>query len=439
MSEARDSQVIAESQRQIARLSQLGWYHSIELPDGGVIEGHQTIEQLRKRIRQFPIPADLTGKRVLDVGAWDGWFSFEMEKRGAHVLAVDSTRNTRLLEAKKLLGSRIDYHIADICRLTAKDVGTFDIVLFLGVLYHVKHPLLALENVCGMCRDMACIESFVSDTSLDTIPSMEFYETAELRGQLDNWVGPNASCLMAFCRTAGFARVNFESALSERAHVTGYRKWPTITSGKSAPKMLCIENAATHDHAFSAWADDYVTFYFTTDYDHLTCDNVLPQIGSFGSRPIHVANTGGGWQATCKLPPGLEAGWHDASLRVANSAPSRPLRIAVDIPEDNRRHWRTQAPADFRLTSVADGKTFEAGRVRIGKDAAITAWSAGLRFFTDLCIRLNGTDLPAIWHDATTGQINALLPAGLEPGLARVSLVSLDRETEPLEVELYRS
>ncbi len=439
MSEARNTQVIAENQRQIARLSQLGWYHSIELPDGGVIEGHQSVEQLRKRLRQFPVPADLTGKRVLDIGAWDGWFSFEMEKRGAQVLAVDSTKNTRLLEAKKLLGSRIDYHIADICRLTAKDVGTFDIVLFLGVLYHVKHPLLALENVCGMSRDMAFIESFVSDGNLDAMPSMEFYETTELRGQLDNWVGPNASCLMAFCRTAGFARVNFESTLGERAHVTGYRKWPGFASSSLAPKLLCIENAATHDHTFSAWADDYVTFYFTAENDHLNCDNVFPQIGPFGSRPIYVANTGGGWQATCRLPPGLDAGWHDASLRVADSASRKPLRIGVDITEDQRKRWQARTSSDFHLASVADGKTFESGRVRVGKDTAITAWCAGRPALADIRIRLNGTDLPAIWHDPGTGQINALLPAGLEPGTARVSLVADDRETEPLEVELYRS
>jgi tRNA (mo5U34)-methyltransferase len=439
MSEARDTQVIAESQRQIARLSQLGWYHSIELPDGGVIEGHQSVEQLRKRLHQFPIPADLTGKRVLDIGAWDGWFSFEMEKRGAEVLAVDSTKNTRLLEAKKLLGSRIDYHIADICRLTAKDVGTFDIVLFLGVLYHVKHPLLALENVCGMCRDMACIESFVSDGNLDGIPSMEFYETAELRGQLDNWVGPNASCLMAFCRTAGFARVNFEGTLGERAHITGYRTWQPYSTNRPGPKLLCIENAATHDHTFSAWADDYVTFYFTSDCEHLNCDDVFPQIGPFASRPIHVADTGTGWQTTCKLPPGLDAGWHNATLRVADGGPSAALRIGIDIPGEDRKYWTSQPPADFRLASVSDGQTFESGRVRVGKDAAITAWSQGLRAALNIRIRLNGTDLPSIWHDPATGQINALLPSGLEPGTARVSLVGGDRETEPLEVELYRS
>jgi tRNA (mo5U34)-methyltransferase len=439
MSEARDARVIEESRRQIERLSKLGWYHSIELPGGSVIEGHQTIQQLRARIRQFPIPEDLTGKRVLDIGAWDGWFSFEMERRGAEVLALDATRNTRLPEAKKLLGSRIDYHIGDICRLTAKDLGTFDIVLFLGVLYHVKHPILALENVCGMCRDMACIESFVTDPDPAAIPLMEFYETTELRGQLDNWVGPNAACLMAFCRTAGFARVDLESVLGERAHITGYRKWRHAEGNQPAPAVLCIDNSATHDHNFSSAADDYVTFYFTSANEQLTCDNVFPQIGNYGSRPIHVACSGGGWQATCKLPPGLGAGWHSAVLRTSGSAPSAPLRIGIDTP-----NWDAQIDAGLRLTRVADGKTFESKRIRVGDDSAISVWVAGLPAKTtaaEVRVRLNGTHLPAIWLAPPDGdaprQVNALLPAGIEPGSARVSLAYADGESEAVEIELH--
>ncbi len=444
MSEARDARVIQESRRQIERLSKLGWYHSIELPGGSVVEGHQTIQQLRTRIRQFPIPEDLSGKRVLDIGAWDGWFSFEMERRGAEVLALDSTRNTRLLEAKNLLGSRIGYHIGDICRMTAKDLGTFDIVLFLGVLYHVKHPLLALENVCGVCRDMACIESFVTDPDPSSIPLMEFYETTELRGQLDNWVGPNAACLLALCRTAGFARVDFESALGERAHITGYRKWRPAAGNDPAPAVLCIDNSATHDHNFSSEADHYVTFYFTSPAENLACENVFPRIGEYGSRPIHVTRTGGGWQATCKLPPGLPAGWHDAMLRTCRSVFSPPLRIAIDIPRE-LRNWRGACPdASLRLTRVADGKTFESRRVRAGDDAAISVWVAGLPVHAtaaEVRIRLDGTDLPAIWAAPPNGdaprQINALLPAGLERGAAYVSLAYADRETESVEIDIH--
>src|ERR1035441_7648329 len=122
-----------ETRRQIERLQALGWYHSIELPTGEVIRGFQSVEQLRLRVRQFPIPEDLTGKRVLDIGAWDGWFTFEMERRGASVMAVDAVRSEKFLRARELLGSRAEYVVADVCDLRPADLGYFDVVLFLGV------------------------------------------------------------------------------------------------------------------------------------------------------------------------------------------------------------------------------------------------------------------------------------------------------------------
>ena len=440
MSEARDSRFIADNQKQIERLAKLGWYHSIELPDGSVIPGHQSIEQLRTRLRQFHIPEDLTGKRVLDIGAWDGWFSFEMERRGAAVLALDSTKNTRLIEAKSLLGSRLDYHIGDICRLTAKDIGTFDIVLFLGVLYHLKHPLLALENVCGMTRDMACIESFVTDNDPTGIPAMEFYETTELRGQLDNWCGPNTSCLLAFARTAGFARVQLESVLAERAHVSAYRKWNQPEGNDPPPQILCIENSTTHDHSFSAAADDYLTFYFNAAAG-LTCDNVYPEIGGYGARPIYVSRIGEGWHASCKMPPGLDPGWHQARLRIEGSRYSQPLQIGIDT---DRAAWQAKQVSDLAITRIADGKTFESHRIRVGDSSALSVWVTGLpdsATAADISIRLNGTDLPVVFlaqPSEHSRQINALLPAGMQPGTAAVSVVVNGSETKPTQVTLHR-
>lgn len=88
----------------------------------------------------------------------------------------------------------------------------------MGVLYHLKHPLLGLERVCELCTDLACVESYVSgDEGLD--PVMEFYEVDELRGQFDNWVGPNLACLTAFCRTAGFAHVEHTDTTEGRVSV----------------------------------------------------------------------------------------------------------------------------------------------------------------------------------------------------------------------------
>jgi len=297
--EARNQVYTRETQKQIGELNRLGWYHSIELPDGQVIQGLQTLEQLRARIAQFPIPDDLSGKRVLDIGAWDGWFSFEMERRGAEVLAIDSAEHTQFRVARELLGSKVDYRIADICRLSSKEIGRFDIVLFFGVLYHVKHPVLALETVCDLSTDMAFVESFVTDDGdLSTPPLMEFYETTELRGQFDNWVGPNSSCLLAFCRTAGFARVQLESVLNHRAHVSCFRKWPGVNGRAEAPYITCVENSVSRDHAFSSVNDDYVSLWFKTGQQGLTCDEVFPEIGGYGTRPVIVHSTGGdGWHA----------------------------------------------------------------------------------------------------------------------------------------------
>src|SRR5689334_21866545 len=115
MQRARNAETTEGIGKLIGELGKLGWYHSIELNDGTVIPGIQTIAQLRERIERYPIPRDLRGKCVLDIGAWDGWFSFEMARRGAEVVAVDSARQEKFLEAKRLLNSKVEYVIEDIC------------------------------------------------------------------------------------------------------------------------------------------------------------------------------------------------------------------------------------------------------------------------------------------------------------------------------------
>src|SRR5271166_5507151 len=285
---ARDAGDTEKVQRLITQLNALGWYHSIELPNGDVIQGVQSLAQQRLRLRQFPIPEDLRGKRVLDIGAWDGWFGFEMEKRGASVVAVDAVRNEKLLQARELLGSKIQYHVADVYDLRPSDLGVFDIVLFLGVLYHLKHPMLALERVCAMSRDLVCVESLVVNDGYkpDAVPLVEFYETTELGGQFDNWVGPNLACLLSMCRTAGFARVRFEGMLANRAHVSCFRTWDSGEGTGPAPRIVSIENAVSLDLAFSSAKDEYVSLWFTDGGVGLTADDVFPEVGGYGSRPV---------------------------------------------------------------------------------------------------------------------------------------------------------
>src|SRR5436190_6903529 len=182
-------------------LAEKGWYHSFELPDGTSIEGYNKIGWLHIRYDRFPIPADLTGRRVLDIGAWDGWFSFEAERHGAAVTSIDCVEVPNFLEIRRRLSSRVDYRIYDFYELPEAGLGSFDFVFCLGILYHLKHPLLALEIVCALTTDTAIVESFVIDADnwqqhKNDVPVMEFYETDELGNQLDNWIGPSVTCLM---------------------------------------------------------------------------------------------------------------------------------------------------------------------------------------------------------------------------------------------------
>jgi len=111
-----------------------GWYHSIEFPDGSRIDGHISLEILRERYADFGFPEDLTGKRALDIGAWDGWFSFEMERHGADVTAVDVVSVPNFEAAHRRMGSKVRYVVSDICNLPRHHLGHFDYTLFLGVL-----------------------------------------------------------------------------------------------------------------------------------------------------------------------------------------------------------------------------------------------------------------------------------------------------------------
>ncbi|HXM45475.1 MAG TPA: methyltransferase domain-containing protein [Bryobacteraceae bacterium] len=429
-------------------LARLGWYHSMELPDGRVIPGFQSLDASRRRLAQFPVPSDLRGKRALDIGAWDGWFSFELERRGARVTAVDATAIERFRIARELLGSQVEYRIADVCRLSPAEIGYFDLVMFLGVLYHLKHPMLALETVCALATDMVCVESFVIDDPADPAakPLMEFYETTQLCGQFDNWVGPNTACLLAMCRSAGFARVHLESVLDHRAHVTCYRRWPEIQNPREpAPYPVSVENAVTRDREFSAANDDYVAIWFESPQPDLTAADVFPRIGPYGSHPVFLENTGGDfWHVNCKLPPGLAPGWHAATLRTMDSPWGNPVRIGVDLtPERRRTRAARPRASNIRIAIVTDGKTWERSLIHTGIQSCISLWVAGLpedAARDAIGVSLDGEDLPALFLSKPDAQglrqINAMLPSGARPGAYAVAVTFQEGVSEGVPITL---
>lgn len=197
------------------------WYHQIEVYPGIITPGINNTAQV---LQLLQLPRDCTGLRALDIGARDGFFSFELERRGAQVLAIDhiAPTQTGFAIASELLGSKVNYQVANVYDLNPNQYGQFDIVLFLGVLYHLRNPLLALDRIWSVSRNQVWVESQVIDNAfLDTMkarmqplsevapmllhnPVMQFYPKNVLNNDFTNWWGPNMACLKAMLEMANF-------------------------------------------------------------------------------------------------------------------------------------------------------------------------------------------------------------------------------------------
>ena len=193
------------------KVAAIRWFHRIDLGDGVITPGLDDTPAKLKRVR---LPDDLTGKSVLDIGAWDGFFSFEAERRKAsRVLAVDSFcwsgegwgSKAGFQLARSALGSKVEDREMEVHDLAPETMGTFDLVLFFGVLYHMRHPLLALEKVSSVTKSHLILETKVDLLSLGA-PAMAFYVGDELNGDPTNWWAPNIPGLCDMLRAVGFKR-----------------------------------------------------------------------------------------------------------------------------------------------------------------------------------------------------------------------------------------
>jgi tRNA (mo5U34)-methyltransferase len=201
------------------------WRHKIILPDGSVTPGSQdNLEQLPK----LGLPSHLAGKSVLDIGCSDGFFSFECEKRGAaRVVALDDfssvyiDRPNGFWVAHEILKSKVEFVQGDFLTMELASLGKFDIVLFLGVMYHLRHPFYALEKLAEVCNDQIIVETeVVPERSglkwkllrplLDKIMPeayMTFIEGDQLNRDPTNWWVQSRACVEGMLRACGFCDV----------------------------------------------------------------------------------------------------------------------------------------------------------------------------------------------------------------------------------------
>lgn len=210
------------------RVFELGeWFHNLDLRGVHTAPHHFLGDYPAVKWRRFAdaLPADLSGRTVLDIGCNAGFYAIEMKRRGAErVVGIDSD-NDYLSQARfaaEVIGVELELR-----ELSVYDVGTlgerFDIVLFLGVLYHLRHPLLALDLVHEhVARDLLVFQSmqrgsneiepleadypFTAAEVFDRpgFPKLHFIEQC-YAGDPTNWWAPNRACAEAMLRSAGFA------------------------------------------------------------------------------------------------------------------------------------------------------------------------------------------------------------------------------------------
>lgn len=225
------------------RLLELGpWFHCIDL--GGGIKTKTTAAALEPidhpaetwaKIARC-LPAKLSGKSVLDVGCNAGFYAIEAKRRGAaRVLGVDAQRHhvRQALFVRRVLGLNIEYRRMSVYDLTRSSVGVFDITLALGLIYHCKHLVLALERLYDVTRELLIIETAIqpfekTPESFVDVPAGGFAmlhplvyaeNSPERKEAVFNWFLPSTAALEALLRNVGFTDINIFDLKRDRAIV----------------------------------------------------------------------------------------------------------------------------------------------------------------------------------------------------------------------------
>src|SRR3954468_2202603 len=238
-----------------ARIQALGpWFHNINLDGVWTAPDHFLGDYPGAKFRRFAthLPADLSGKSVLDIGCNAGFYSIEMKRRGAaRVLGIDS--DDRYLAQARLASEALGFDDIEFAKLDVYDVGAvgekFDFVIFMGVLYHLRHPLLALDLIREHVADDLLLFQSMQRGSKHVLPldddykfeeSDIFFETGfpklhfiehQYSHDWTNWWVPNRACTEAMLRSAGFA---IEKQIEEEVYLCRAGERPFAKYGPAA-------------------------------------------------------------------------------------------------------------------------------------------------------------------------------------------------------------
>ncbi len=208
------------------RVRRITWCHPIDLGGGIVTRPEWHVRRrFARRLKFLALPADLTGKTVLDIGAWDGFFSFECERRGAaRVLAIDTYAwdvhgKDGFLLAHSVLNSKVESMRLAAEDLESKTIGRFDLVLFLGVLYHLRSPVTVLDRLRDVTAGTLVCETHGLVPALHArYPLISFFPgDGHERGTRYEFTAiPTLECLRQMMASAGFEQLEVKCQPSLR-------------------------------------------------------------------------------------------------------------------------------------------------------------------------------------------------------------------------------
>ena len=214
------------------------WYHTIELPGGVRTPGWF---DLQEHVWRYGLPDRLDGLRVLDVGTWDGFWAFELERRGAEVVALDvdeeaeydwpprrrparfsdAPRGAGFRLAHELLGSRVERAHCNVYDASPERLGTFDLVFCGMVLIHLRDQLLALERLASVCAGRLILAE-----EHDRLAGLLPFPVSRYRADRDRavvfWI-PSARTWRRMAWTAGFEDVTEHGRFTYRLGGGGRR------------------------------------------------------------------------------------------------------------------------------------------------------------------------------------------------------------------------
>lgn len=202
-------------------LKDVYWHHTIQLLPDLTVEGGKSISDLELEKSILLDIINLQDKSVLEICSWTGYHAFAAKKAGARrVVATDSMawtssawRGRETFElARDALGLDVEAVEIDPTELPG-GLDAADVVLFLGVFYHMHDPILILKKIEGLTKDLLIIETHQDLQELNR-PAMAFYPRDVLQGDATNWWGPNPECMAELLESVGFQHVIYQEGIA---------------------------------------------------------------------------------------------------------------------------------------------------------------------------------------------------------------------------------